>query len=63
MHDHHAYADGESLHDNGQVYGVVDEETLRGYEKRYARERELEKRPTLGGSVLSVVRALGSRRE
>jgi hypothetical protein len=39
---------------------ALDEETLRSYEKRYAKDRELEKRPTLGGSVLSVFRALGS---
>jgi hypothetical protein len=44
------------------VYGVVDEETLRGYEKRYAKDRELEKRPTLGESVLSAFKALGSSR-
>jgi hypothetical protein len=45
------------------VYGVLDEETLRQYEKRYAKDRELEKRPTLGGSLMSMVRALGSKRE
>jgi hypothetical protein len=54
---------GEDVHDNGQVYGVLDEETLRQYEKRYAKDRALEKRPTLGGSVMSMVRALGGKRE
>ncbi|EAT89650.1 hypothetical protein HBI56_030170 [Parastagonospora nodorum] len=62
-HDHHAFGDGEDIHDNGQVYGVLDEETLRQYEKRYAKDRELEKRPTLGGSLMSMVKALGSKRE
>lgn len=41
----------------------MDEETLRQYEKRYAKDRELEKRPTLGGSLMSMVRALGSKRD
>jgi hypothetical protein len=52
VHDHHTYADGED--------GVLDEETLRSYEKRYAKDRALEKRPTLGESVLSMFKVLGS---
>jgi hypothetical protein len=54
VHDHHTYGDGE----DGTM--ALDEETLRSYEKRYAKDRELEKRPTLGGSVLSMFKALGS---
>lgn len=60
MHDPHAYADGE---DKYEQYGVLDEDTLRQYEKRYAKDRELEKRPTLGGSLMSMVKALGGKRE
>jgi hypothetical protein len=63
VHDHHTYGDGEDVHDNGQVYGVLDEDTLRQYEKRYAKDRELEKRPTLGDSVMSMFKVLGSKRE
>lgn len=78
MHDPHAFADGEDADegrgrsysrgggrgkegDNWGEYGL-DEETLRQYEKRYAKDRELEKRPTLGGSVLSAIGFLGSRK-
>jgi hypothetical protein len=42
-HDHHAFADGEDVHDDGKVYGVLDDETLRQYEKRYAKDRKLER--------------------
>jgi hypothetical protein len=63
VHDAHAFGDGEDMHDHGQGYGVLDEETLRQYEKRYAKDRRLEKRPTLGGSVMSMFRALGGKRE
>jgi hypothetical protein len=62
-HDHHAFGDGEDVHDDGQIYGVLDEETLRKYEKRYAKDQKLERRPTLGGSLMSMVRALGSKRD
>jgi len=41
----------------------LDEDTLREYEKRYKEDRKLEKRPTLGGSLVSAFRALGGRRE
>jgi hypothetical protein len=37
----------------------LDSETEREYKKRYARERELERRPTLGGSLLSMVGKVG----
>lgn len=60
MHDPHAFADGEDKFENS--YGL-DEETLRSYEKRYAREKKLERRPTLGGSLMSVFRTLGGKRE
>jgi hypothetical protein len=63
MHDPHAYADGEDKYDDGQAYGVLDEETLRQYEKRYAREREVERRPTLGGSMMSALKLLSGKRE
>jgi len=62
MHDPHAYADGEDKHEE-HGHGGLDEETLRSYERRYAKDRKLEKRPTLGGSLMSVVRALGGKRE
>jgi hypothetical protein len=62
-HDHHAFADGEEVHDKARGYGVLDEETLRQYEKRYAKDRKLEKRPTLGGSLMSMFRVLGSKRK
>jgi hypothetical protein len=45
------------------MYGVLDEETLREYEKRYAKDRQLEKRPTLGGSLISAMRILGGKRD
>jgi hypothetical protein len=51
------------VHDDGKVYGVLDDETLRQYEKRYAKDRKLERRPTLGGSLMSMVKALGSKRD
>jgi hypothetical protein len=41
----------------------LDEETLRSYEKRYAKDRKREKRPTLGDSLMSVARAIGGRRD
>jgi hypothetical protein len=56
-HSHHA--DGEDK--AGNEWGL-DDETLRQYEKRYAKDRELEKRPTLGGSLIGLVRALGGKR-
>lgn len=62
MHDPHAFADGEDKYDSNQAYGVLDEDTLRQYEKRYAKDRALEKRPTLGGSLMSMVRTLGGKR-
>ncbi|CAO2653910.1 Nn.00g106430.m01.CDS01 [Neocucurbitaria sp. VM-36] len=61
MHDPHAYGDGEDKFEN--QYGPIDEETEREYERRYAREkkaqRELESRPTLGGSLMSMMGKLG----
>ena len=59
MHDGHAWADGEDRYE-GQGFGRIDEATEREYEKRYARERAMERRPTLGDSLLSAVGKLGS---
>lgn len=56
-HNPHAYADGEDKYE--QDYGRLDEETERQYRKRCARERALERRPTLGDSLLSVVGRVG----
>jgi len=64
LHDPHTYADGEDYHDSpAGEEGRLDEDTLREYEKRYKEDRKLEKRPTLGGSLVSAFRALGGRRE
>lgn len=63
-HSHHHDHDHRHQHlkdDQGNEWGL-DDDTLREYERRYKRERELEKRPTLGDSVLGMVRALGGRR-
>ncbi|OAL01051.1 hypothetical protein IQ06DRAFT_293188 [Phaeosphaeriaceae sp. SRC1lsM3a] len=62
QHSHHHHH-GHDGHGEDEQWGVLDEETLRSYEKRYAKERKLEKRPTLGGSVMSMVRALSGKRE
>lgn len=73
MHDPHAYADGEDKYEaqgqgqgQSQTWGPLDEDTEREYEARYRRERVAERRPTLGGSVMSMVgklgRVLGSER-
>lgn len=66
MHDPHAFADGEDKYEHrygGPDYAVIDEETEREYERRYAREkradRDLESRPTLGGSLMSMVGKVG----
>ncbi|KAF1915821.1 hypothetical protein BDU57DRAFT_207061 [Ampelomyces quisqualis] len=58
---HHAPQTRADAEDSEQSL-VLDGDTLRQYERRYAKDRELEKRPTLGGSVMSVIRALGGRR-
>lgn len=56
-HDSHSHS-----HSHGE-YGRIDEETEKEFERRYAREkraqRELEGRPTLGGSLMSVVGKVG----
>lgn len=44
---------------NGNGSGELDSETEREYKKRYAREKRVERRPTLGGSLLSMVDAVG----
>ncbi|KAH8725460.1 hypothetical protein GQ44DRAFT_217699 [Phaeosphaeriaceae sp. PMI808] len=60
MHNPHTWVDGEDKHEQG--HAGLDEDTLRQYEKRYAKDRELERRPTLGGSLMTVVKALGGKR-
>lgn len=66
IHDPHAYADGEDKYEgryDGPNYGPIDEQTEREYERRYAREkradRDLESRPTLGGSLMSMMGKVG----
>ncbi|KAF1945274.1 hypothetical protein EJ02DRAFT_441918 [Clathrospora elynae] len=61
MHDPHAYADGEDKFEEQQqlYHGRLDPATEREYERRYAREKALERRPTLGGSLLNVVSKVG----
>ena len=70
-HNHHAYPDGEnqlehsssssSSSSSSNAYGVLHAETEREYERRYRKERAraVERRPTLGGSVLSMVGKVG----
>lgn len=64
-HNAHAYADGEDKYEDehhrhhDQHYGELDPETEREYERRYAKDRELERRPTLGGSLLSTMGKIG----
>jgi len=64
-HNAHAYADGEDKYEDehhrhhDQHYGELDPETEREYKRRYAREKEVERRPTLGGSVLSMIGKVG----
>jgi hypothetical protein len=60
-HSHHADGEDRAANAGGNEWGL-DDETLRQYEKRYAKDRELEKRPTLGGSLIGFVRALGGKR-
>ncbi|KAF2030934.1 hypothetical protein EK21DRAFT_64329 [Setomelanomma holmii] len=62
-HDAHASADGEEGHGHAGKQWGLDDETLRAYEKRYAKDRELEKRPTFGGSLMSAMRVLGRKRD
>ncbi|KNG46343.1 hypothetical protein TW65_86980 [Stemphylium lycopersici] len=71
QHGRHAYADGEDKyegrhHHHGHQHGGLDLETEREYKRRYAKEKEFERRPTLGGSLLSMVdkvgKAFGSER-
>ncbi|KAF1849165.1 uncharacterized protein K460DRAFT_394059 [Cucurbitaria berberidis CBS 394.84] len=61
MHDTPVYANGEEKYES--KYGPIDEDTEREYERRYAKEkraqRALENRPTLGGSLLSMVGKVG----
>ncbi|KAH7410162.1 hypothetical protein DE146DRAFT_340916 [Phaeosphaeria sp. MPI-PUGE-AT-0046c] len=61
-HSHHPHGHDADSND-GQAWGELDQETLRSYEKRYAKDRKLEKRPTLGGSVISMVRAFSGKRQ
>lgn len=56
---HHSSED--ERHDSSAAYGL-DEDTLRQYEKRYAREKRMERRPTMGESVISFVRVLSGKR-
>jgi len=64
-HNAHAYADGEDKYEDehrrhhDQHYGELDPETEREYKRRYAKEREVERRPTLGGSLLSTIGKIG----
>jgi hypothetical protein len=54
---HSTYNDGEAgRHHN--PYGL-DEDTLREYDARYRKEKAAERRPTLGGSLMSAVGKIG----
>jgi hypothetical protein len=54
-HHHHQH---EQDHEQ-QYYYALDPETERSYERRYARDKAFERRPTLGGSLLSMVGKVG----
>jgi hypothetical protein len=56
-HHHHAYVDDDD--EPQRRYGELDEDTLREYEARYRKDRRLERRPTLGDSVMSMVGKVG----
>jgi hypothetical protein len=55
----YAYADGEGKYEGHHYYGELDPETEREYKRRYAKDKEFERRPTLGGSLLSMVGKVG----
>jgi hypothetical protein len=54
----HSFADSEEQY-RCQSYGELDPETEREYKRRYAKEKAFERRPTLGGSLLSMVGKVG----
>jgi len=73
-HDPHAYADGEDKYDGhhhhhhhhhhqhhhqDDDYGRPDAETVAEYKRRYAKEQQFERRPTLGGSLYSAIGKVG----
>ena len=56
----HGYEDGEDRYeDHAHHYGGLDPKTEREYKRRYAKDKASERRPTLGGSLLSVVGKVG----